>query len=282
MDLKGKLLIIGGAENKGEDDLTEFNTIGVLKCLIDASSNGKNSRIEVITTATSIPEEVGQDYIEAFEKLGAKNVGILNITTREEAGSPSVIARLGKAEAVFFTGGDQLRLTSILGGTAFYDTLKERLESDASFIYAGTSAGAAAASDCMICEGDSKSALRKGEIKTASGFGFVENIVFDTHFIKRGRIGRLLQIVTSNPMVLGVGLEENTGLLIENHKMEVVGPGTAIIADGRSIKKSNILEVIDGEPLSIEQVVVHVISREDLYDLKEHTLNMKTAEDCVE
>jgi len=274
MKLKGKLLLIGGGENKGEQDIEEFKTTGVLERLLKEATQGRQSRIEIVATASSVPREMEQAYLEAFEKLGATDVGLLGLTKRTQASAQLFLDRLDAADVLFFTGGDQLRLTSILGGTPFFDALKERLEHDASFMYAGTSAGAAAASDCMVCEGDSRNALKKGEIKTAAGFGFVENIVFDTHFIKRGRIGRLLQIVASNPMVLGVGLEENTALLVQGVTMEAVGPGSAIIADGRMIASTNLAEIADGEPISIEKVLLHAMSRGDAYNLEAHKLEI--------
>jgi cyanophycinase len=281
MKIKGKLIIIGGGEDKGtDDDKGNFTGDSILKRFIQESAGKEKSIIEIITTASTVQEEIGRDYRKAFKKLGAENTGTLNINTREEADNPEVIKRLEKADAVFFTGGDQMRLTTILGGTLLYKTLVDRLETEPTFLYAGTSAGAAAASETMIDQGSSTDAILKGEIVTSTGFGFVDNIVFDTHFIKRGRIGRLFQIIVTNPTILGVGLEENTGLLIHNTKMEAIGPGMTIIIDGQDIKNSNLLEIKAGAPISIDNLRLHVMSRTDVFDLKNRSLKIMTPDEC--
>jgi len=285
MKFKGKLIIIGGAEDKGDsseqrDKENDFMEDGILKRIIDESKNKENSRIEVVTSASRVPDELGRDYLKAFGRLKAKNVGVLNMETRDDAAEPKNLERLKSADVVFFTGGNQLRLTSIIGGTPFFYLMQKKLEQD-NFIYAGTSAGAAAASDSMISEGSSADAIHKGEIKTATGFGFIENVVFDTHFVTRGRIGRLFQIIVSNPKVLGIGLEENSALLITpDMKMEAIGPGMCILVDGRYIRNTNLLDIREGIPLSIDNLVLHVMSKTDVYDINEHKLTIITPEDC--
>jgi cyanophycinase len=282
MKLKGKIIMIGGAENRGEenDNMVDFSHDGILMRIVDESAHGKNSRIEILPTASTMPEEIGDEYIKAFRKLKATNTGVLNISNREEAESKNNIKRLKEADVLFVTGGDQIRLTSILGGTLFFEILVDRLQNDAKFMYAGTSAGAAAASESMICNGESADAINKGEVKTATGFGLVENIMFDTHFISRGRIGRLFQIVVTNPKTLGVGMEENSGLLIHNNKMEAIGPGMTLIIDGRTIRATNLLEIKLGVPISIDNLTLHVMSKTDVFDLEERTLKIVTPEEC--
>ena len=174
MNILGKLIIIGGAVDKGsftETDLDKsaknnlnFFETGILKRILNESKHKENSRIEVITTASVIPREIGPEYVKAFEYLNAKNVDILTIERREQAADKEVLARLKAADIVMFTGGDQLRLTSILGGTPFHDILLDKYHNE-EFIYAGTSAGAAAASNNMIYQGSSSEALLKGEVK---------------------------------------------------------------------------------------------------------------------
>jgi len=277
MDIKGKLIIIGGAVDKGSFTEVSFdeniaNNLnffekGILKRIISESRHGKDSRIEVITTASTIPLEVGAEYIKAFNYLGAANVDVLHIQKREEAVREEILKRVEEADVVMFTGGDQLRLTSILGGTRFHKILLEKYQNE-EFIYAGTSAGAAAASQSMIYQGASKEALLKGEIKITSGLGFIDDVIVDTHFVQRGRIGRLFQAVVTNPVVLGIGLGEDTGLLIkEGTKMEAIGSGLVILVDGRQIKNTNLTDVSLGEPVSISNLVVHVMSQNDTYDL---------------
>jgi cyanophycinase len=281
---KGKLIIIGGALDKGsftentfadqvEENLNFFEK-GILKRIIDESKHQKNSRIEIVPTASKVPDIVGVEYARAFGYLGAENVGVLNVENREDALSPEALERITNANVIFFTGGDQLRLTSIFGGTPIHDLLlKKYLEED--FLYVGTSAGAACASKNMIYQGSSREALLKGEIKITSGLGFMDNVIIDTHFVQRGRIGRLFQAVVGNPKTLGIGLGEDTGLLIKyGVSMEALGSGLVIIVDGRQILDSNISDVALGEPISIKNLVVHVMSQGDVYCLETNDLTI--------
>jgi cyanophycinase len=278
MEIKGKLIIIGGAVDKGsftessyDQDVSKnlnFFEKGILKRIIDESKHKEDSRIEVITTASMIPREVGPEYAKAFSYLNAKNVDVLHIEKREQASDPEVLERLKKADIVMFTGGDQLRLTSILGGTKFHELILKKYKTE-EFIYAGTSAGAAAASKSMIYQGSSSEALLKGEVKISSGLGLIDEVVIDTHFVKRGRIGRLFQAVVGNPMILGIGLGEDTGLLITNNqKMEAIGSGLVILVDGKEIKDTNLTQVELGQPISISHLVTHVMSMHDTFDLE--------------
>ncbi len=278
MNIKGKLIIIGGAVDKGsfteasfdknvENNLNFFEK-GILRRILKESKHQEDSRIEVITTASKIPREVGPEYVKAFQYLGAKNADVLHIEKREQATDLEVLERLKKADVVMFTGGDQLRLTSILGGTQFHDILLEKYKNE-EFIYVGTSAGAAAASNNMIYQGSSHEALLKGEVKITSGLGLIEKVIIDTHFVRRGRIGRLFQAVVGNPRILGVGLGEDTGLLITNNQfMEALGSGLVILVDGKEIKDTNLTQVEMGQPISINHLVTHVMSMYDTFDLK--------------
>ncbi len=214
---KGKLIIIGGSVDKGsyfknpEDQPKnlKFFEKGILKRMSTESPKGNLSRIEIITTASNIPKEVGEEYIKAFEQLSILDTGVMDIRTREEANAAHNLERLQKADIVMFTGGDQLRLTSIFGGTAFHHMLLDRYQNE-EFIISGTSAGAAASSNNMIYQGSSQEALLKGEVKITGGLGFINNVIIDTHFVQRGRIGRLLYACASNPINVGIGLGEDT------------------------------------------------------------------------
>ena len=287
MNILGKLIIIGGAVDKGsftETDLDKnatnnlnFFEAGILKRILNESKHKEKSRIEVITTASVIPREIGPEYVKAFEYLNAKNVDILHIERREQAADPEVLARLQAADIVMFTGGDQLRLSSILGGTPFHDMLLDKYHNE-EFIYAGTSAGAAAASNNMIYQGSSSEALLKGEVKISSGLGLIDGVIIDTHFVQRGRIGRLFQAVVGNPRVLGIGLGEDTGLLITNNKeMEAIGSGLVILVDGREIKDTNLTKVELGQPISISHLVTHVMSKFDTYNLDTHKMHIQSS-----
>jgi cyanophycinase len=279
----GKLVLIGGAVDKGSMTAKNrevslppvslhFFERGILKRLILESKRNENSRIEIITTASLIPEEVGTEYLAAFKSLGAKNANVMHITKRDEAFDEETVERIRQSDVVMFTGGDQLRLSSILGGTPLHKLILEKYRNE-DFIYAGTSAGAAAASSNMIYEGSSHEALLKGEVKIAGGLGLIDEVIIDTHFVHRGRIGRLFQAVASNPATLGIGLGEDTGLLITGgNMMKAIGSGLVILVDGRMIKDTNIHEVEMGQPISIKNLIVHVMSQHDVYDLATHEL----------
>jgi len=287
MKILGKLIIIGGAVDKGsftETDLDKnasnnlnFFETGIIKRIINESKHKENSRIEIVTTASIIPREIGPEYVKAFEHLNARNVDILHIERREEAADQAVLARLQKADIIMFTGGDQLRLTSILGGTPFHDILLDKYHNE-DFVYAGTSAGAAAASNNMIYQGSSSEALLKGEVKISSGLGLIDGVIIDTHFVHRGRIGRLFQAVVGNPRVLGIGLGEDTGLLITNNQMEAIGSGLVILVSGREIKDTNLTQVELGQPISINNLIVHVMSMHDTYNLDTHKMQIQSSQ----
>lgn len=278
---KGKLIIIGGAEDKGEEKrkydsdiaVDDYYENGILRRIIDESAKKEKSRIEILTTASLEAEELGDDYKKAFARLDANNTDIMNITTRDEAHDEKILKRLKAADVVMVTGGDQMRLTSILGGTPFLNLLHDKYEKE-DFIYAGSSAGAASASNNMVFQGEREESLFKGKVRVTSGLGFIHNMIIDTHFVTRGRIGRLLQIIVANPRLLGVGLEENAALMIQNSKMEAIGPGMVILVDGRCIRDSNFNDIYDGEAISIENVILHVMSKYDVYDLKKDKLSI--------
>lgn len=291
---KGKLIIIGGAvdmntnlgaqENILKPDYLKFFEQGILKRIITESAKQSGSIVEVITTASQIPELVGEEYIEAFNYLLVNHIGVMDIRKREDASNPEYLERLRKADVVMFSGGDQLRLSSIFGGTEFLQIMKNRYENE-HFVIAGTSAGAAAASTNMIYRGQSNKALIKGEVQITAGLGFIDSVIIDTHFVQRGRIGRLLYAVASNPGMLGIGLGEDAGLLItEGTMMEAIGSGLTILVNGRKMAETNIYDVEMGSPVSIKNMRVSVMSIFDKYDLLQNQLMIKKsakAEDGV-
>ena len=276
---KGKLIIIGGAINTGSFAETQFGLPqnmnfferGILKRITTESAKGNDSRFEIMTTASLIPEKVGEEYIKAFAQLDVHDVGVLNIGSREEANRPEYAERIKQADVIIFTGGDQLRLSSIFGGTEIHRVLLDKYE-HTEFVIAGTSAGAAASSKNMIYQGSSKDALLKGEVKITGGLGFIDGVIVDTHFVQRGRIGRLLYAAASNPGILGIGLGEDTGLYIQGNTMEAIGSGMVILVDGRHMADTNLTDVEMGQPVSIKNMVVHVMCDGDVYDLTDHQL----------
>ena len=273
---KGILISIGGNVDKGTADESDFEKSnkfsffedGILYRIL-SEMKGVNSHIEVITTASEIPEEVGQNYVDAFNRLGCSNVGVIHVKNREDAQQSEYLERIRKADGVMMTGGNQMRLTMIYGGTEFLEILHDRYMNEA-FVIAGTSAGAMAMSNTMIYEGASHEALLKGKVKITTGLAFIKDVIIDSHFVKRGRFGRLAQVVCSNPACIGIGLGEDTGVLVRNgNELETIGSGLVLIFDGHQIKYSNIADIEDGMPVSIEHLVVHVLAKGNQYFLKE-------------
>jgi cyanophycinase len=274
---KGKLIAIGGAEDKGAEaerggglqTNLNFFELGILRRIVE-EAGGPDKRMEVITTASMIPYEVGENYLNAFGKIGCTNIGILPIRNRADAMNNEYIDRISACDAVMFSGGNQLRLSSTFGGTNFLEIILDRYDSENNFVVAGTSAGAMAMSNTMIYEGNATQAHLKGEVKITTGLGFMDDVIFDSHFEKRGRFGRLAQAVATNPSCLGIGLGEDTGMLITNgNKMEAIGSGLVIIIDGHDIRHNNIADIPEGNPISIENLKVHFCEKGNGYLLKE-------------
>ena len=273
----GKLFAIGGAEDKGvvvekgEVVRTNLNffELGILRRIVE-EAGGPDKRVEVVTTASMIPYEVGENYLNAFGKIGCTNIGIMPIRNRADAMNGEYIERIRNCGAVMFSGGNQLRLTATFGGTEFLKIALERYHDEENFVVAGTSAGAMAASNTMIYEGNAAKAHLKGEVKITTGLGFMDDVIFDSHFEKRGRFGRLAQAVATNPQCLGIGLGEDTGMLItDGNKMEAIGSGLVIIIDGYNIGHNNIADIREGNPISIENLKVHFCEKGNGYLLKE-------------
>ncbi len=250
--VNGNLLIIGGAEDK-------WGQSSVLKHAIDMCG-GSDAKMIVLTTATQKPQEVGQEYRDVFTRLGVDNIDVLNIDSRNDANKDSVAQKLSDAAGVFFTGGDQLRITSILGGTKTYKALLELYLRGIPII--GTSAGASAMSSTMIVDGNSNSAARKCTLGMSPGLGFLNQVIIDQHFEQRGRLGRLLVGVAQNPSILGVGIDEDTAIKVHsNASFEVVGTNCVTVIDGTSIKKSNVSELNPEEMIALSNVTLHVLPR---------------------
>ncbi|MBP7346413.1 MAG: cyanophycinase [Sediminibacterium sp.] len=275
---KGKLIAIGGAEDKGSDlekgaifrNNLNFFELGILRRIV-AEAGGSDASIEVVTTASTIPYEVGENYLDAFGKIGCTNVHIIHVRNREDAQKLEYIERIQQCNCVMFSGGNQLRLTTIFGGTRFLDIIQDRYRKE-NFVIAGTSAGAMAMSSTMIYEGNATRAHLKGEVKITTGLGFMDNVIFDSHFEKRGRFARLAQAVSANPSCIGIGLGEDTGMLItQGNNMEAIGSGPVIIVDGHDVKHSNLADIPEGNPLSIENLHVHFCAKGNGFKVKERT-----------
>jgi cyanophycinase len=273
---KGKLIAIGGAEDKGTEvekgeihkNNLNFFELGILRGIVE-EAGGVKKRIEVITTASMIPHQVGENYLNAFGKIGCVNVGIMHIRTRENLQQTEYIKRLEECDCIMITGGNQMRLTATLGGTEFLKVLRQRYQNE-KIVVAGTSAGAMAMSSTMIYEGNPFRAHLKGEVKITTGLRLIDNVIIDSHFEKRGRFVRLAQAVASNPVCIGIGLGEDTGMIItEGNKMEAIGSGLIVIIDGHEVIHTNIADIPEGNPMSIENLHVHFCARGNGYIIDE-------------
>jgi len=273
---KGKLIAIGGAEDKGTEvekgeihkNNLNFFELGILRRIVE-EAGGIKKRIEVITTASMIPHQVGENYLNAFGRIGCTNVGIMHIRNRESLQESEYIERLKKSDCIMFSGGNQMRLTATLGGTEFLKVLRQRYQTE-KIVIAGTSAGAMAMSNTMIYEGNPFRAHLKGEVKITTGLRLIDNVIIDSHFEKRGRFVRLAQAVASNPGCIGVGLGEDTGMIItEGNKMEAIGSGLIVIIDGHEVIHTNIADIPEGNPMSIENLHVHFCARGNGYIIDE-------------
>jgi len=286
---KGKLIAVGGAEDKGTDlekgeihrSNLNFFELGILRRIVE-EIGGPSSRIEIITTASMIPTEVGNHYMDAFGKMSCTNVDLMHIRNRQDAARPDFIERIRRCDGIMFSGGNQLRLSSIFGGTEILRVMLDRYAEE-NFTIAGTSAGAMAMSNTMIYEGNAMRAHLKGEVKMTTGLGFIDDVIIDSHFEKRGRFGRLAQAVATNPQAIGIGLGEDTGMLITEggNKMEAIGSGLVVIVDGFDIRHCNIADIPDGNPISIENLKVHFCEKGNGYLLNERKFLPEAREGAV-
>jgi len=256
---KGIVVAIGGNEDKEED-------LEILRSTLAASGKERPS-IALITSASSQPETMAEMYNRGFLKIGAGPVHLLDIHDREGAQDPDLVALVREADVIFFTGGDQLRITSILGASPILREIKRKYFEE-QCVVAGTSAGASALSETMIYEGESSEALRKGAVQMTSGIGLVQKVIIDSHFIKRGRFSRLMTIVSGNPGTIGLGLGEDTGVIIrDGHLLEAIGNGLIVVFDGCNIGRTNITDIKIGEAIAVESMIVHTLVKGYGYDL---------------
>ncbi|WP_128546617.1 cyanophycinase [Larkinella soli] len=276
MIVKGTLIAIGGNEDKGtrrkplhvQDTPHHFVSSGILYRVVSEIKNPKSS-LEVITTASSIPEKVGSTYLRAFRKLGHARTDVLPITSREEADAPEVLERIAKAGAVMFSGGDQFKLTSVFRDTAFARLIHERYLQD-TFVIAGTSAGAMAMSDLMIYPAEEKTGRPSTSVPLYSGLALVHEAIIDTHFLVRGRFRRLAVAVAENPTHIGIGLEEDTGIIIrKGNKLETIGSGLVTLIDGRSLQESNYTVARASHDIFIENMLVHILRHGNNFTLRD-------------
>ncbi|SMB89416.1 cyanophycinase [Thermanaeromonas toyohensis ToBE] len=240
--------LIGGNEDREE-------RCEVLRGFLEAGG-GDQAEVVVIPVASQNMEEAGEVYLRLFTRLGAKRVEAVAPTTRKEANQEALERLVEKAKAVFFTGGDQLRLTSLLGGTNLDRALHRAFQRGT--LMGGTSAGAAAMSSTMIVAGEGEVAPQVDVVRMAPGLGFIREVIIDQHFAQRGRLGRLLAAIAYNPYILGLGIDEDTAVWVDGDRLQVLGRGTVTVVDGRGIEHTNI-SIAGPKPLALTGVALHVL-----------------------
>lgn len=266
---QGTLLIIGGAEDKEGECI-------ILKKFVSLAG-GRNARLVLLTSATTRPAVVRELYRQLFARFGAQEITVLDIASRQAANDLIASEIIEKATGVFFTGGDQLRITSLLGGTRV-DAALHRIYSRGAVV-AGTSAGASVMSETMIVEGEGAEAPKKNTVQMAPGMGLIRGVVVDQHFAQRGRLGRLLTAVAQHPYMLGVGIDEDTAVVVypvdtiygvhPGGYFEVIGSQTVTVIDGTRIQGTNISESRPRAPLALTNVILHILPAGYRFDIKE-------------
>ncbi len=252
---KGTLVIIGGHEDK-EGDCT------VLQKISEMVGKGK---LVIATVASEDPGRYFAAYKKAFAKLGNAQLREIYFQNRSEALDPKRSALMAGAKGVFFSGGDQLRISSQMSDTPFERAVRKIF--DGGGVIAGTSAGASVMAETMLVRGHEEESYKLGDLRMAPGLGLIEDVIIDQHFAERGRIGRLLGAVAFNPRILGVGIDEDTAIIVKDRQFEVIGKGAVYVVDGASVTYSNIAEGETQDTLSLSDVKLHVLSAGDQFNL---------------
>jgi cyanophycinase len=255
----GNLIIIGGHEDKEDEQVILKEVARLVR---------GDDMLLIMTIATEKPEEVAAEYTDVFKNLGVKNIEVLDIRAREDGFQRDNIDKIKRAALIFFTGGDQLRITSQMGDTPCYSTLHERYKKGLHIV--GTSAGAAVMPTTMLIDGEDEESYHTYSLGMAPGLGLIEQVVIDSHFAERGRIGRLLGAVTQNPANLGLGIDENTAIVVENDEaFRVIGEGAIYIVDGSGVTYNNLSEDAEDSILTIYDVRLHVLGADQVFHLRD-------------
>jgi len=277
MIAKGILIPIGGNEDKGfeqsENYSLDFVEDSILSHVVK-EAGGPNANIVIIPTASSIPKEVAGNYEKAFTKLGCSNLKVLDIRNRLQSETKETIRILEQADAIMFSGGDQSKIAKFIGNTKAHQILLDRYQNER-FVIAGTSAGAMAMSEHMIAGGSSQESLNKGAVLMRKGLGLLSGLVIDTHFVKRGRFGRIAEAMAIHPNLLGLGLAEDTGIVIEqrNH-FKVIGSGMVLIFDPSKLTHNNHSELPEGTPITLGNLAVHILANNDEFTIDNREINI--------
>lgn len=251
----GPLIVIGGHEDKTGERL-------ILRAVAERLRGG---RLVLATIASHEPEGYLESYRDAFADFGVTDIVELYVNDRGETHDPDKLSVLDGVGGVFFSGGDQLRIASQIGDTPIEQRV--RAIHDGGGLVAGTSAGASVMSETMLVGGASSESHRIGDLRMAPGLGLIRNAIIDQHFAERGRIGRLLGAVAHNPRILGVGIDEDTAIVVEGERFAVIGSGAVYVVDGEEVTQSNITEARSASALSMHDVRLHVLAAGDAFDL---------------
>ncbi len=275
MNPKGKLIPVGGNETKRATKEKTASGRASIKTKMEIlhrilqEAQGSQTHIEIIPTASAIPNEIAGDYLDAYTYLKAHKVGVMNIRTKLQTDKKEYLERLKQADAIMFTGGDQRKIVSAFAGTEFMDILTQRYQNEPNFVIAGTSAGAMGMSEVMIAGGDSIEAMFKGTTRIQAGLGLIKTAIIDSHFVVRGRFGRLAVAVAQHPTLTGVGLSEDTGVIItEGRYLEAIGSRLVCIFEGQEMLHTNIAEAQKQKGMvAIENMSIDMFPRGYHYDL---------------
>jgi cyanophycinase len=254
---RGPLIIIGGHEEKDGDRL-------ILKHVAERIGGG---RLVVATVASSIPDEYFKEYRRVFGELGVEETVELYVDARCDAFEATCGAAIDGAAGIFFTGGDQSRISTQIGDTPIERQLRRLHERGG--VIAGTSAGASAMGEMMLVAGSNTDSPRIGDIATAPGLALLRDVIIDQHFAERGRIGRLLGAVAQNRRMLGIGIDEDTAIVVEDGAFEVIGAGGVTVVDASEVTHSNIADARPDRALSLHGIRLHVLSHGDRFALVE-------------
>lgn len=256
---QGCLIVIGGGEDRKPE--------GERAILREVARQVRGGKLVLATVASHQPEGYFDDYAKAFEDLDVGELVELYVEDRNEAGDRDKLKVLDDAAAIFFSGGDQLRITSQIGDTGIEAKVRALYERGG--LVAGTSAGASVMSDTMLVKGTSSETHRIGDLHMAPGLGLMRDVIIDQHFAERGRFGRLIGAVAHNPRVLGLGIDEDTAAVVEGNRFRVIGSGAVYVVDGTGVSYSNLAEARPERVLSMHDVTVHVLGTGDGFDLRE-------------
>ena len=252
---KGTLIIIGGREDKKGD----------MPILREIAEQTKDGKMVIVTVASEVPGLIWTDYKRIFTSLGVKKIIHFSIDHHQEALDIKKLRLFDGVRTVFFSGGDQVRLTSKIGGTPVFDRIMEIYHKGG--LVAGTSAGAAIMGRTMLVGEEGGESHKVGNWMMAPGLGFIEDLIIDQHFAQRGRIGRLLGAVALNPGILGIGIDEDTAIVVKGDHFKVIGANAAYVVDGRYVTTTNMSEAAASETMSVHDIHLHILANRESFNL---------------